>query len=110
MSKFRKKPVVIEARQWPGVGIDKVDEMLAFEDWVEPHAKACGRWPLKYRGPSLIIPTLEGDHEAKAGDWIIVGVQGELYPCKPDIFAATYEPFTHPDALVSGSSTGGVGR
>ena len=40
----------------------------------------------------LTIPTLEGDHIANVGDWIIQGVQGEFYPCKPDIFDATYEP------------------
>ena len=39
----------------------------------------------------LIIPTLEGDHEASVGDYIIKGVQGEFYPCKPDIFKQTYE-------------------
>ena len=40
----------------------------------------------------LVIPTLEGDHLAEPGDWIIKGVKGEFYPCKPDIFAATYDP------------------
>ena len=40
----------------------------------------------------IIVPTLEGQHEAAFGDWIIQGVKGEFYPCKPDIFAATYEP------------------
>jgi len=97
MGKFRKKPVVIEAMKWPGHGSSpsmsaSVNAVLAFEEWVEPLARAVGRWPLRYKGQSLIIPTLEGDHEAQPGDWIICGVQGELYPCKPDIFAATYEP------------------
>lgn len=91
MAKFRKKPVVIEAMQYPGVRIGGINEALAFEDWINPIAKEAGRWPLKYRGQSLIIPTLEGDHEAQPGDWIIRGVKGEIYPCKPDIFAATYE-------------------
>lgn len=90
--KFRKKPVVIEAMRYPGHSVSGVDGLLAFEDWIEPLAKSAGRWPLKYVGQSLIIPTLEGDHEARPGDWIIRGVKGELYPCKPDIFEATYEP------------------
>lgn len=92
MPKFRKKPVVIEAAVYPGHAVEAVDAILAFEEWLAPIAKAAGRWPLKYKGQSLIIPTLEGDHEAKPGDYIIQGVQGEIYPCKPDIFAATYEP------------------
>lgn len=91
MMKFRKKPVVIEAMLWPGISVATVDDVMAFEDWVEPIARASGIWPLRYRGVTLIIPTLEGEMEAKPGDWIIRGVQGELYPCKPDIFAATYE-------------------
>ncbi|WP_199183859.1 hypothetical protein [Novosphingobium sp. HII-3] len=94
MAKFRKKPVVIEAMQYPGHRIENVDELMAFEEWINPIAKACGRYPLKYHGQALIIPTLEGEHAAGPGDWIIRGVQGELYPCKPDIFAATYEPAT----------------
>ena len=79
--------------QFPGLdALEKVDRCLAFEDWIKPLAQKAGRWPLRYKGDSLIIPTLEGDHEAKPGDWIICGVKGEIYPCKADIFAATYEP------------------
>lgn len=92
MPKFRKKPVVIEAMQYPGHTIHTVDSLLAFEAWIEPKARKVGRWPLRYCGQSLIIPTLEGDHQAQPFDWIICGVQGELYPCKPGIFAKTYEP------------------
>ena len=44
-----------------------------------------------FRGPELYIKTLEGEHHASVGDYIIQGVQGEIYPCKPDIFEATYE-------------------
>jgi hypothetical protein len=91
MPQFRKKPVVIEAMQWPGISVFSYEDVMNFEMWLEPHAKKCDRWPFTYRGSNLIIPTLEGDHEAKPGDWIIVGVQGEVYPCKPDIFEATYE-------------------
>jgi hypothetical protein len=92
MAKFRKKPVVIDAYQYPGHAILGVNPLLAFEKWLEPLARAYGHWPMRYVGQSLIIPTLEGDHEAKPGDWIICGVAGEIYPCKPEIFAATYEP------------------
>lgn len=51
----------------------------------------------------LVIPTLEGDHHASVGDWIIRGVKGEFYPCKPDIFAATYEPANTPPTTASTS-------
>lgn len=89
--KYRKNPVVIEAALYPGHSINGVTRLLEFEEWLEPRARAIGCWPLRYVGQSLIIPTLEGDHEAKPGDYIIQGVQGELCPCKPDIFAATYD-------------------
>lgn len=91
MAKFRKKPVVIEAMQFEGVRIDSIGKALAFDDWLYPKSKAAGV-TCRYSGANLIIPTLEGDHTALPGDWIICGVKGELYPCKPDIFAATYEP------------------
>lgn len=80
--KYRKKPVVIEAVQWQGTHtMDAVQEL----------AQSCDRAVL-LRGWQLIIPTLEGDMMANLGDWVIRGVAGELYPCKPDIFEATYEP------------------
>lgn len=91
MSKFRKKPVVIEAMQFRGVdtALHDVDYVVAFDDWLV--ANEGGR-QCRYVGETIIIPTLEGGHIASAGDWIIRGVAGELYPCKPDIFAMTYEP------------------
>jgi hypothetical protein len=89
MAKYRKKPVVIDAMQFPGHRIDGVDAMLAFDDWIVANQ---GDARPRYRGALLIIPTLEGEMEAQPGDWIIRGVKGELYPCKPDIFAATYDP------------------
>ena len=88
MPLFRKKPVVIEAMQFKPTLEAGIEYAEAFDDWV---LKNQGDRKCKYRGESLIIPTLEGDHEAKPYDWIIRGVKGELYPCKPDIFAATYE-------------------
>ena len=89
--KFRKKPVVIEAMTFygPSVAIHDIDYAMLFDDWLvqrQPKDKPC-----RYVGSKLIIPTLEGDMEASVGDVIICGVKGELYPCKPDIFDATYE-------------------
>lgn len=77
---YRKKPVVIEAIEWTGANFIAVD-LFAAQSSRE----------VKQEGAVLIIPTLEGDREAALGDMIIKGVQGELHPCKPDIFAATYE-------------------
>lgn len=90
--KFRKLPVVVETLRYPGHSIEGVNELMAFEDWLTPLAKAIGKWPLKYRGQSLIIPTLEGEMEAMPGDWIVQGTSGELYPVKPEIFVTIYEP------------------
>lgn len=82
MPHFRKKPVVIEARQFDG-GLDSATPIL---EWIgDPNACWGGNM-------TMLIPTLEGVHTANAGDWIIRGVKGEFHPCKPDIFAATYEP------------------
>ena len=103
MPKFRKKPVVIEARQLTG----DAAEWLGIYQWIEtntlgsfePLSVIDGSSPYPASGVSidprdgrLIISTLEGLHWADPGDWIIRGVQGEFYPCKPDIFNATYEP------------------
>lgn len=74
--KYCKKPVVIEAIQWDGYNLEELQNFVGSA--------------LEYDG-KLIIHTLEGDHEAKVGDYIIKGVQGEFYPCKPEIFAKTYE-------------------
>jgi len=91
MPKFRKKPVEIEAVQFDGTNADAV------LDWINEHTEdGEGAYLIpggEFAGKNaLLIPTLEGDHRANSGDWIIQGVQGEFYPCKPDIFEATYEP------------------
>lgn len=90
MAKFRKKPVEIEARQFDGT----IEGANAIIGWGGAHgATIQAQKALESEGPwSLVIETLEGAHTASAGDWIIKGVKGEFYPCKPDIFAATYEP------------------
>lgn len=80
MAKFRKKPVVIEARQYTGKnGI----ELLG---WIGGTELEEG-----FLGDGIEIHTLEGTMKASQGDWIIKGVAGEFYPCKPQIFEATYE-------------------
>ena len=96
MPQFRKKPVVIEAVLWNGRDDDSgIGEMFRFLGEL-PHApddlhvhSGLGYTPADGK---LAIPTLEGTITASPGDWIIKGVKGEFYPCKPDIFAATYEP------------------
>ena len=75
--KFRKKPVVIEARQYTRNSLE-----------AEGVAEWCGG---EQTDEGIIIHTLEGDHLGQYGDWIIQGVKGEFYPCKPGIFLATYE-------------------
>lgn len=84
MPKFRKKLVVIEARQ---LTLQTADEIMKWcgstRHWTKSPMRAV---------TGIIVPTLEGSHEAAWGDWIIRGVKGEFYPCKPDIFEATYEP------------------
>lgn len=78
MPKFRKKPVVIEAEQWfPGKDVAGV---------------VFGKPPISTGPARYYVDTLEGWHDVSPGDWIITGVNGEKYPCKPDIFEMTYEP------------------
>jgi hypothetical protein len=80
--KFRKKPVEIEAMRFDGS--KKSAERIL--DWI---GRASG---VKLDDGRIVIPTLEGPITAAVGDWVIKGVKGEFYPCKPDIFQATYEP------------------
>lgn len=88
MPKFRKKPVVVDAVQW------KPDKMLLKEiiDFGGGSLASMRSVSIGRKGDNLIVKTLEGDMIASPGDWIIKGVNGELYPCKPDIFEKTYEP------------------
>jgi len=82
MPRFRKKPVEVEAVQWTGSNINELWDVFSVLN-VTATTEKNPDW--------LIIATLEGDMRADVGDWIIQGVKGELYPCKPDIFDATYE-------------------
>jgi len=88
IQKYRKKPIVIEAIQFfNGDGPNTIDECIKFT----------GGKALLNNFNILIIPTLEGDLSASDGDFIIKGIQGEFYPCKPDIFEATYEAVQQSD-------------
>jgi len=87
--KYRKKPVVIEAFQWTGDQYQTEDP-----EWIVKAIIDGTVW-FNNQGTepcNMEIKTLEGNHIANRGDWIIKGVKGEFYPCKPDIFEATYEP------------------
>ena len=88
MPMFRKKPVVIEARQFLWDDIPLGDLPLS--------AKALCEWcggelAFDAFGPCILIDTPEGQMRANPADWIIKGVKGEFYPCKPEIFAVTYD-------------------
>lgn len=76
--KFRKKPVVIDAVQFTRANFAEIEAFVGGD--------------AEFRNGELVVATLEGAMRASPDDWIIKGVKGEFYPCKPDIFAATYEP------------------
>jgi len=84
VAKYRKKPVVIEARQFTGPTGHELAEWCG--------GKARGTFGGRLLPNMIDIPTLEGEMTAHIGDWIICGIKGEFYPCKPDIFEQTYEP------------------
>ena len=86
--RYRKRPVVIEAVQWTG---DNLDELFKLEDfklnYTYPNSNKPGERVLG-------VYSLEGIMWASVGDYIIKGIKGEFYPCKPDIFKETYEEVT----------------
>lgn len=97
MTSYRKKPVIIEAFEmtkerrlsnadWP----EWLNEAWN-KQWPESGSISCEDYPTSNGKDRLVISTLEGVHTVNWGDYIIQGVQGELYPCKPDIFEMTYE-------------------
>ena len=77
--KYRKKPIVVEAVQWTGSNLDELRAFVPEEFRYNKIHQPMGIW------------TLEGVMTISEGDWIIKGVKGEFYPCKPDIFAESYE-------------------
>jgi hypothetical protein len=108
MAKFRKKPVVIEAVQLTWANWSEICDFVDVGRLVD--GKPEGTWidingeptdePQHHRNEDtlgLLIPTLEGLMVGRENDWIIKGVQGELYPCKPDIFEETYQMVNPPD-------------
>ena len=90
-TRFRKRPVVITAMQYDGDNALAVIEFMGGPSAARAETRMV---PGPGRGmhEALVIHTLEGDMRADPGDWIICGVSGEHYPCKPSIFDATYEP------------------
>lgn len=88
MAKFKKKPVVVEAFHWTADENQKEDPQ-----WLTSRLNSSVR-VINNGTPQvqMEIDTLEGTMVATPGDWIIQGVKGEIYPCKPDIFAMTYDP------------------
>ena len=98
IEQYRKKPVTIDAVQWTG---ENLREIIAFTDGPpDTRTQHAGMMWENYedlvRRDGLKIFTLEGAMLASSGDWIIRGVKGEYYPCKPDIFEATYSPEVAP--------------
>lgn len=82
--KYRKKPVIIEAIKWTGNNISDIIKFTKNDSKI-----------VSIYGKDLTIKTLEGTMKADCGDYIIKGVKGEFYPCKPDIFEQTYEEIEH---------------
>jgi len=85
--RFRKRPIVVEAVQFDGkhprdTGVYLYQSPLTHSNSTDTSSRGCF-W---------VIDTLEGKMEVSPGDWIITGIKGEKYPCKPDIFEMTYEP------------------
>ncbi|HUV64116.1 MAG TPA: hypothetical protein VMW24_09465 [Sedimentisphaerales bacterium] len=88
MAKYRKKPVVIDAFQWTG-GPDQTEDPEWIVEAIKNRSVRFAR--IDELDVTMMIDTLEGTMSARIGDYIIRGIQGELYPCKPDIFERTYE-------------------
>jgi len=97
MKRYRKKPVVIEAEQWWQMGDSPVVHKWEADQSQQPNAIiAESKSICRHCGSAMPshgrVKTLEGWHIVCPGDWIIRGIKGEYYPCKPDIFKQTYEP------------------
>lgn len=92
---FRKKPVVIQAYHF-------VDGLAKFIEWMEQEQFRSDVVAFQGTDKAVYIDTLEGNMKADRGDWIIRGVKGEYYPCKPDVFEITYERVDDPSLRPSG--------
>ena len=92
INRYRKKPVVVRAWEFDGTtGSLPPMNHTAHKLWYREHDRVNDQ----HFPPTVVVRTLEGDMTAQVGDYIIEGVNGELYPCKPDIFAKTYEKVEH---------------
>ena len=93
--RYRKKPIVIEAMLGTGYNYTESEvftgEPLAHGRYEQASREAGNGWDGAYSNSAKIIATLEGDMRCQPGDYLIKGVKGEFYPCKPDVFAASYE-------------------
>lgn len=92
--RFRKKPVEVEAMQWDGT----LESIRVICDWTnrdrseDPNVDYLTNADAGFTAPfNVLVHTLEGAMQVKPGDWVVQGIKGEFYPCKPDIFALTYE-------------------
>ena len=88
--KFQKIPVTIEAVEWTGDNLVEITNFIEGKDSVDTSTPGWHDYVNIVRQRGLKIDTLEGNMSASVGDWIIKGVAGEFYPCKPDIFKQTY--------------------
>jgi hypothetical protein len=88
LNRYKKKPVEVEATQFTTNNENGSPEMDTIVNWVNKGRDAMGAW---HNGTDIYIQTLEGQMRAVVGDWIIRGIKGEFYPCKPDIFEDSYE-------------------
>lgn len=91
MKKYRKKPVIIEAIQFNGYNPEEVRSFVGDKNCSIEYYNAAYQAGVSGIRVSILIHTLEGDMKVSPDDYIIKGVQGEFYPCKPDIFESTYE-------------------
>lgn len=97
MPKYRKKPVVVEAVRWTGSNLEEIRNFVG-SDLIEECVELFDiKRTLKEMLVDIAIDTLEGTMRVDYGDYIIKGVNNELYPCKPDIFLATYEEVIEDD-------------
>jgi len=90
IKRYKKKPIVIEALKWTGNNTSEMEAFCPTAELIGSRLKE-NEWGIGVTATTLCIPTLEGDHMASEGDYIIKGVKGEFYPCKEDIFFMTYE-------------------
>lgn len=97
---YRKKPVEVEVNRY--LNDESTYQLL---NWINEGQYKNGKRFANWENGILTVPTLEGEHIASVGDWIIKGVAGEFYPCKPDIFEATYDLVTESQAQQARSQT-----